>query len=76
MERIRWGAQAQLPNRPAANNLIEGSLAQVLDLLERLTFGDDEAAKTEWRAAVRVMQARRRGKPIPPSLPEQGESHA
>jgi hypothetical protein len=53
--------KVHLPNRPAANNLIEGSLEQVIDLLDRLTYGDDVQAQQEWRANMENMLRRRRG---------------
>ena len=58
---FHWDLQAHLPNRPAANNLVEGSVEQVIAMLERLTFGDDAAAKAQWRETVTVMMKRRRG---------------
>jgi len=59
---FHWELNGQLPNRPAANNLIEGSLKQVIDLLDQLSYGDDEGAKTRWRETVAIMMKRRRGK--------------
>jgi hypothetical protein len=58
---FHWDLELQLPNRPAGNNLIEGSLEQVIDLLDRLTFGDDPQAQAAWRATLAVMQKRRAG---------------
>lgn len=58
---FHWDLVRQLPNRPAANNLIEGSLAQVIDLLDRLSYGDDAEAKARWHETVSIMMKRRRG---------------
>lgn len=59
---FHWDMKLQLPNRPAGNNLIEGSLEQVIDLLDRLTFGNDaQEAHAKWRETLAVMQLRRRG---------------
>ena len=58
---FHWDLTVQLPNRPAGNNLIEGSLEQVIALLDRLSYGDDEGAKTRWRETVAIMMKRRRG---------------
>jgi hypothetical protein len=58
---FHWDLKAQLPNRPAANNLIEGSLEQVIDLLDQLSYGDDAQAKDQWHQTIEVMWKRRRG---------------
>jgi hypothetical protein len=58
---FHWDLAGQLPNRPAANNLIEGSLQQVIALLDQLSYGDDAAAKAEWHETVAIMMKRRRG---------------
>jgi hypothetical protein len=58
---FHWELVGQLPNRPAANNLIEGSLQQVIDLLDQLSYGDDEEAKARWHETVALMMKRRRG---------------
>jgi hypothetical protein len=45
--------------------LIEGSLGQVIDLLDRLTYGNDTQAKDEWRETLSVMLKRRRDVNLP-----------
>ncbi len=57
---FHWDLKLQLPNRPAGNNLIEGSLDQVIDMLDRLTYGDDPQLQDEWRENLAVMWKRRR----------------
>jgi hypothetical protein len=57
---FHWDLASRLPNRSAANNLIEGSMEQVLSMLDQLTFGNDKQAKDAWRATVQKMIARRR----------------
>jgi hypothetical protein len=57
---FHWDLVARLPNRPAANNLIEGSLEQVIGLLDQLSFGDDAQAKRQWHETIAVMWKRRR----------------
>ena len=49
----------QLPNRPAANNLIEGSLQQVIALQDQLSYGNDEQAKAQWQETVAIRMKRR-----------------
>jgi predicted RNA-binding Zn-ribbon protein involved in translation (DUF1610 family) len=58
---FHWDLKLHLPNRPAANNLIEGSLEQVIDLLDRLSYGDDGQAQQEWLANMASMLKRRKG---------------
>jgi hypothetical protein len=58
---FHWDLKAHLPNRPAANNLIEGSLEQVIDLLDRLSYGDDGQAQQDWCENMANMLKRRRG---------------
>ncbi len=60
---FHWDMKFHLPGRPVANNLIEGSLEQVVDLLDRLTFGKDSQAIAEWRSQIEILWNRRRGKP-------------
>jgi hypothetical protein len=69
---FHWDLKAQLPNRPAGNNLIEGSLEQVIDLLDCLSYGSNPQAQAEWRETVGVMMRRRRGKRAEPSKPNSG----
>ncbi len=51
---FHWDLAAQLPNRPAANNLIEGSLQQVIALLDQLATGMTRGLKRSgmrrWRS--------------------------
>ena len=66
---FHWLLGQGTPGRSVANNLIEGSHAQVLELLDGLAYGDaappDQAAEKErWRLRVEEMwQARRSGRP-------------
>ncbi len=48
-------------NRSFANNLIEGSHEQVIELLDRLSAPAGGVDKDQWRANVNVMYKRRRG---------------
>jgi len=57
---FHWDAELDLPNRAFANNLIEGSLKDVVALLDRLSAIDPEA-KQRWRETIDVMWQRRRG---------------
>jgi hypothetical protein len=57
-----WDLKQQLPNRPAANNLIEGSLDHVINLLDRLSYGNGPQSQDEWRKTLSVMWNRRRSK--------------
>jgi len=57
---FHWDLKLHLPNRPAANNLIEGSLEQVIELLDRLAYGDVKQTQEEWRQNVASMMKRRR----------------
>lgn len=52
--------KANLPNRTAANNLIEGSLRQVVDILDRLS-GIQPENDVIFRETVQQMWERRRG---------------
>lgn len=56
---FHWDARLNLPNRSFANNLIEGSLAQVVEMLDRLSYGERAEAKEAWRETVQVMWKRR-----------------
>lgn len=60
---FHWDIKFQLPGRPVANNLIEGSLEQVVNLLDRLTFGNNTQAKEAWRRQIDIVMQRRKGKP-------------
>lgn len=62
---FHWDFKLHLPNRPAANNLNEGSMEQVIDLLDRLSYGDDVEAQQEWRENMGNMLKRRRGESSP-----------
>jgi hypothetical protein len=61
---FHWDLRLQLPNRSAANNLIEGSHEQVLAFLDALTYGPASTADVErrdaWRATAAAMMRRRR----------------
>ncbi len=59
---FHWDLKLRLPNRPAGNNLIEGSLEQVIELLDRLAYGDDGPHQNLWRENLAVMMKRRKGK--------------
>lgn len=61
---FHWDGKTNLPNRSVANNLIEGSHAQVIGFLDDLS-GADPALKDKWRSTVDVMWKRRRGQPEP-----------
>jgi hypothetical protein len=52
--------QSGKPGRSFANNLIEGSHDQVIELLDRLFARPDGVDKEEWRADVSRMYSRRR----------------
>jgi hypothetical protein len=54
--------QVSKPNRSFANNLIEGSHDQVIQLLDRLFAKPDGVDKEQWRATVDKMYVRRRGR--------------
>lgn len=67
IHRWHWETQSQRPDfglgRPTGVNLIEGSKAQVLALLDTLTYSDASAADQQavqaaWRAHWREVQAR------------------
>lgn len=53
-------AKTQLPNRAAGNNLIEGSLAQVVTFLDELS-GIQEENDMQFRETAQTMWKRRRG---------------
>ena len=57
---FHWDLKVNLPNRSVANNLIEGNHAQVLELLDRISYGDIEK-KGKWKDTVDTMMKRRRG---------------
>lgn len=69
---FHWDLKLQLPNRPAGNNLIEGSLEQVIDLLDRLAYGNGAPAQDAWRENLTVMMKRRRGQ-LPTPNPKDRE---
>jgi hypothetical protein len=61
---FHWSIKSDAPHRSAANNLIEGNHAQVVALLDTLTYGDESASGTrerhaDWRAAAEQMKRRR-----------------
>ncbi len=56
---FHWGLQ-NLPNRSVANNLIEGSHADVVALLDKLSEGNKAEDKEQWRKTVQAMTQRRR----------------
>lgn len=58
---FHWDAKLNVPNRSAANNLLEGSHRQVIEFLDQLS-GLEPSAKTEWRQTVAQMWSRRLGK--------------
>ncbi len=58
---FHWDMRARLPNRSAANNLIQGSHAEVLEMLDRLAAVGDPQEKQAWRTTVEQMLRRRRG---------------
>jgi hypothetical protein len=59
---FHWDLKLNLPNRSAAGNLIEGSHAQVVAFLDRLSFGDTTITQAQWRETAGVMMRRRNGK--------------
>lgn len=58
---FHWDAVQDKPNRSAANNFIQGSHPEVVNMLERLASTPDPAAKQRWRETIAVMWKRRRG---------------
>lgn len=57
---FHWDMKTNLPNRSAANNVIEASHDQALELLDSLSFGPGQT-KERWRETVAAMRRRRRG---------------
>ena len=57
---FHWNLKLNLPNRSAANNLIEGNHDQVVAFLDQLS-GVDTNDKTVWRETVETMMKRRKG---------------
>ena len=57
---FHWDMKINLPNRSAANNLIEANHDQALELLDSLSFGPGQT-KERWRQTVAAMRRRRRG---------------
>jgi hypothetical protein len=55
------GLQTGKAGRSFANNLIEGSHDQVVELLDRLSAKPDRVDKEEWRIEVKRMYSHRRG---------------
>lgn len=55
------GLQTGRFNRSFANNLIEGSHDQVVELLDALSTGPGRVDKEQWRAEVKQMYNNRRG---------------
>ena len=65
---FHWDLRAGAPNRLAANNLVEGSHRQVLELLEELgELGGErsETQRSQWRQDVARMLHRRGAGPDP-----------
>lgn len=58
---FHWGLKAESPHRPVANNLIEGSLKDVVAFLDRLSFGEETEPQKHWREQVEQMWRKRRG---------------
>lgn len=56
---FHWDLKDKVPNRLAANNLMEGSQQQVCDFLDQLS-ARDAGAKAQWRQTVQWMYRRRR----------------
>ena len=56
---FHWDLRAGAPNRLAANNLVEGSHRQVLELLDELGRERPETQPSEWRQDVARMLHRR-----------------
>lgn len=57
---FHWDMKLHVPNRAVGNNLIQGSHADVVAFLDRLTLNtDDPASKDEWRRTVNAMWQRR-----------------
>ena len=61
---FHWDAKQGVPNLSFANNLIEGSLEQVIAFLDTLSSVDTNL-KTEWRQTIDQMWKRRRGNAKP-----------
>lgn len=57
---FHWDMKTQKPNRPAGNNLIEGSMEQVIALLDRLSYGSTPV-QADWQTNRVTMEKRRRG---------------
>ena len=55
------GLQSSRLNRSFANNLIEGSHDQVVELLDALSATPGGVDKEQWRAGVKQMYNNRRG---------------
>ena len=58
---FHWDSKFNLPNRSAANNLIEGSHNEVVAMLDRLSSAKPSPENLEWRKTVEIMKRRRRG---------------
>ena len=56
---FHWDLKTRLPNRLVANNLLEGSLKQVISFLDDLA-ARDQPAKAQWRQTIQRMWRRRR----------------
>ena len=63
---FHWDSKHGVPNRSFANNLIEGSLEQVISFLDTLSSFDSDL-KTQWRQTIDQMWRRRRSKAEPGS---------
>jgi len=59
IHRFHWDLKAGMPNRSAANNLLEGSHDQVVAFLDRLS-GIDPSVTSAWHETARKMMERRK----------------
>ncbi len=56
---FHWGIIAETPHRAVANNLIEGSLKEVVAFLDTLSNGEETEEKKKWSSqVVRMWKAR------------------
>jgi hypothetical protein len=58
---FHWDAKFNLPNRSTANNLIEGSHSEVVQMLDELSAANPNPENQAWKATVTQMNLRRRG---------------
>jgi hypothetical protein len=59
---MSWSPKVRQTIRSFANNLIEGSHDQVVEILDRLSAKTGGVDKEQWRAEIAGMTSRRRGK--------------